>query len=216
MRATAVIPVKRFGAAKQRLEVADPALRERLAEAMLADVLAALGRAQELERIIVVSGEPRAHRLAEQAGAEKLDDPLDAGHSEAALAGIAAAIERGAACVALLPGDCPFIDAAELDAALAALVAPAIIVAPDRHGTGTNGLLLTPPDAIPPAFGPGSRERHLQLATEAGIEADVGVSSLALDLDTGDDLAAIRERLRRDPTAAPRTAAVLAEEPARR
>ena len=108
MRATAVIPVKRFGAAKQRLEVADPALRERLAEAMLADVLAALGRAQELERIIVVSGEPRAHRLAEQAGAEKLDDPLDAGHSEAALAGIAAAIERGAACVALLPGDCPF------------------------------------------------------------------------------------------------------------
>ncbi len=35
---------------------------------------------------------------------------------------------------------------------------------PDRHGTGTNGLLLTPPDAIAPSFGPGSCERHRALA----------------------------------------------------
>ncbi len=33
-------------------------------------------------------------------------------------------------------------------------------IVPDRHGTGTNALLLAPPQAIAPAFGPGSCERH--------------------------------------------------------
>ena len=28
------------------------------------------------------------------------------------------------------------------------------MIVPDRHGTGTNGLLLTPPDAIAPASAP--------------------------------------------------------------
>ena len=39
---------------------------------------------------------------------------------------------------------------------------------PDRHGTGTNALLLTPPDVIEPSFGDDSRARHERLAQEAG------------------------------------------------
>ena len=31
-------------------------------------------------------------------------------------------------------------------------------------GPGTNALLLTPPDVIEPAFGPGSFARHRELA----------------------------------------------------
>ena len=44
---------------------------------------------------------------------------------------------------------------------------------PDRHGTGTNALLLTPPDVIAPSFGAGSRERHERLAREAGADVRV-------------------------------------------
>jgi 2-phospho-L-lactate guanylyltransferase len=67
---------------------------------------------------------------------------------------------------------------------------------PDRHGTGTNGLLLTPPDAISPSFGPGSFERHRALALAAGLPCRVErPPSLLLDIDTGADLAALRERL---------------------
>ena len=69
---------------------------------------------------------------------------------------------------------------------------------PDRHGTGTNGLLLAPPDAIAPSFGPDSCERHRALALAAGASCRLErPPSLLLDIDTGADLAALRERLRR-------------------
>src|SRR6185312_6236046 len=71
----------------------------------------------------------------------------------------------------------------------------AVVVA-DRHGTGTNALLLSPPDAIEPRYGPGSFQRHLELAQAAEVPAEVvEVASLALDVDTPDDLVALQERL---------------------
>lgn len=211
MRATAILPVKRFAAAKSRL-AASPiaAARTDVAAAMLADVLGALSHSRQVERVIVVSGEPRA-REAAAAGTDWLDDPDDVGHSEAALRGVAAAVAAGAECAALLPGDCPLLDPGELDEALGAMTAGAVIVIPDRHGSGTNGLLLSPPDAIAPAFGPGSRERHLRLAGEAGREGRVAaLPSLALDLDTPDDLVALASLLEDDPGRAPATSRALA------
>jgi 2-phospho-L-lactate guanylyltransferase len=71
-----------------------------------------------------------------------------------------------------------------------------VVVVPDRHGSGTNALLLTPPNVIRPAFGPGSRERHEGLAAEAGATcASIDVLTLGLDVDTVDDLAALRTAL---------------------
>ena len=211
MRATAVLPIKRFGAAKSRLAdaVAAPA-RADLAAAMLADVLTALGRSVLVERVIVVSGEPRAARAAAEAGVELIDDPDDGGHSEAALLGVTAALDGGAGCAALLPGDCPLLDAAELDAALDAVAPTTVGVIPDRHGSGTNGLLLAPPDAIAPSFGPGSRKRHLRLARAAGVGGRVvAIPSLALDLDTAADLEALTAALHVEPARAPATARAL-------
>jgi len=211
VRTTAVLPIKRFGAAKTRLSpVLSPTARSELAAAMLADVLSALARAAELDRVIVVSGEPRAVEAARVAGVELLDDPTDAGHSAAAELGVAAALAAGAGRAALLPGDCPMLDPRELDEALSALGPRSAAVIPDRHGSGTNGLLLSPPDAITPSFGPGSRERHLQLAADAGMRPVVAeIASLGLDLDTPDDLAALTAALRADPGRAPATALAL-------
>ena len=211
MRATAILPVKRFGAAKSRLaDSPAAALRPDLAEAMLTDVLTAIAGSRLIERVIVVSGEPLARTAAEAAGADWLDDPHDRGHSEAAAIGVAAATEAGAACVALLPGDCPLLDSAELDAALERIAPGVAAVVPDRHGSGTNGLLLAPPDAIGAAFGPGSRERHLELARTAGVAGRVEeIPSLALDLDTAGDLRELTLALGAEPERAPATAAVL-------
>jgi len=205
---TAILPIKRFAAAKSRLAGSSAAdARPALAAAMLADVLAALGRSREVERVLVVSGEPAAVEAARGAGAHAIDDPTDAGHSEAAGFGVRAALAAGAGRVALLPGDCPLLDAAELDAALSALGPAVAGVVPDRHGSGTNALLLEPPDAIAPAFGPGSRDRHLDLARAAGVEPRlVEIPSLALDLDTAMDLAELTRKLRAEPDLAPSTA----------
>jgi 2-phospho-L-lactate guanylyltransferase len=68
----------------------------------------------------------------------------------------------------------------------------AVAIVPDRHGTGTNALLIAPPGSFAPSFGPGSLERHVQTARDAGLVQRVeAVPSLALDVDTPEDLAAL-------------------------
>ncbi len=219
MKATAILPVKRFARAKTRLvETIGPPGRAAMLRAMLADVLVALDRSQEIERVILVTSEGRAEKVAMERAKrsptplEVLRDHSDHGHSEAATLGIVRAKALGATCTALLPGDCPLLDAAELDAALAGFTEGTVGVAADRHGTGTNGLFLCPADAIGPAFGPDSREIHLDRAARAGFVANLlDIPSLALDLDTPDDLEALREILAEHPERAPLTAAALAE-----
>jgi 2-phospho-L-lactate guanylyltransferase len=219
VRATAIVPVKRFGEAKTRLlDAVDRPQRAALLKAMLGDVLDALDRARAIERVTVVTGEGRAERLALghaqgiETALEVLRDPEDPGHSEAATLGIVRAKALGAECVALLPGDCPLLEPAEVDAALARMHAGRVAVIPDRHGTGTNGLLLSPPDAIGPAFGQGSRERHVDRALRAGYEVAVEeLDSLALDVDTPDDLGKLSQALAATPGRAPVTAAALEE-----
>jgi len=218
MKATAIIPVKRFGAAKQRLlDALDRPQRAAVVKAMLSDVLAAVESATSVERVIVVTGEGRAERIALGHGRraatplEVLRDPDDRGHSEAATLGIVRALVHGAEASALLPGDCPLLDPAELDAALERMSPGRVAVVPDRHGTGTNALLLAPADAIGPAFGEGSCARHSDRARRAGYEVAVEeLESLALDLDTPEDLDALARVLAETPERASATAAELA------
>ena len=219
MRATAIIPVKRFGGAKQRLlEQLDRPQRAAIVRAMLTDVLAAVTEAKAIERVIVVTGEGRAERIALERAKratvpiEVMRDPDDRGHSEAATLGIIRALTLGASAAALLPGDCPLLDPAELDSALGRLVGGEVAVIPDRHATGTNGLLLAPADAIGPAFGEGSAERHRDRARRAGYRVTTEeLPSLALDLDTPADLEALAAAVVAAPGRAPATAAALAK-----
>lgn len=211
MHTLAVLPVKTFPRAKQRLGVAlPPGDRRTLAEAMVGDVLDALGRVAGLDGVIVVTAEPIARAAARDAGARVVGDPAEAGQSAAALLGIEAARAERAERVLLVPGDCPALDPRELQALLDGPETPVAIV-PDRHRTGTNALLLTPPDAIVPGFGPGSYERHRARAAAGGLAHRTGdVPTLELDVDTPGDLEALRRALAdRDPAAAPRTRAAL-------
>jgi 2-phospho-L-lactate guanylyltransferase len=211
LKATAVLPVKRFDAAKQRLAAGiDEERRRELAGAMVADVLDAIGEARSIERLIVVSGDPIAQELAAKAGAEVVPDPEDAGHVQAAQAGIVRAEAEGAERVALLAGDCPLLDPRELDRLLTGVPGSYVGIVPDRHGTGTNALLLSPPSAIVPAFGEGSRQRHVDAAREAGIPFGIEeLPSIELDLDTPGDVIALQRELERQPKRARRTAKAL-------
>ena len=199
MTTVAVLPVKRFRAAKQRL---DPALstgaRRLLAEAMVSDVLTALRRTRRLDAIVVVTGESSVEVLARGHGAETIPDPDDAGHVPAALLGVRWATQGGAERVLLVPGDCPAASPPELDELLAGAAGreARVVVVPDRHGTGTNALVLRPPEVIAPSFGPGSRERHERAARAAGATLRVErPASLLLDVDTAEDLATLRSEL---------------------
>jgi 2-phospho-L-lactate guanylyltransferase len=215
MRTAAILPVKRFTRAKRRLgeSVADP-LRRELAEAMVADVLLALAQTRAIEQTILVTGERSVAATARELGASVIEDEHEDGQPAAAKLGVERALAAGIARVLCVPGDCPTLDPAELNVLLERDPDSArprhVVVVPDRHGTGTNGLLLAPADAIPPSFGPGSCERHRTLAREAGVACRVErVPSLLLDIDTGADLDVLRARLAGHPARAPRTRAVL-------
>ncbi|MCW3010573.1 MAG: cofC [Solirubrobacterales bacterium] len=200
LRTIAVLPVKRFASAKQRLaEDFSAGTRRAIVEAMVTDVLVALRRSTEVDQVLVVTRDLGVEALAHGYDADTVGDPEERSHSDAAVLGVREAIARGARRVVLVPGDCPALNPKELDALLQRAATdqePAVVVVPDRHGDGTNALVLTPPDAIIPSFGPGSHERHVRAANDAGARVAVDeVPSLVLDVDTADDLDALREAL---------------------
>jgi 2-phospho-L-lactate/phosphoenolpyruvate guanylyltransferase len=226
MRTAAILPVKRFALAKQRLgtSVAEE-LRLELARAMVADVLLALSETASIDRTIVVTREDSLAAAAREQGALVLQDEAEEGQSAAVRIGIAAAMAEGLERVLCIPGDCPALEPEELESLLGpsgghpdSSASPLaggqaeVVIVPDRHGTGTNGLVLTPPDAIVPSFGPDSCERHRTLAHAAGVACLLRrPPSLLLDIDTGADLAALRRRLSGTPGRAIRTRAVLSQ-----
>jgi 2-phospho-L-lactate/phosphoenolpyruvate guanylyltransferase len=199
METLAILPVKRFKNAKRRLEDALPSgSRRALAEAMFADVLTALRRVEAIDRVLVVSADPAAQRIAEGYDALAIDDPAESGQNQAVVRGAGHARELGAAQILCLAGDCPLLDPAELDGLLGRprTAGRFGVIVPDRHGTGTNALLLCPPDALAPRYGSDSFARHTQSAEEAELPLEVAeLPSIALDVDTPEDLAALQERL---------------------
>ena len=95
-----------------------------------------------------------------------------------------------AVLLAVLHGDLPTLSSDDIRALLAAVPRPAgVAIAPDRAGTGTNGLAMRPASAIPFRFGVGSFAAHAAATAEAGVSvAVVRRPGLAFDLDTPDDL----------------------------
>ena len=213
MSLVAVLPVKRFPSAKARLADGGLSSAQRLALAtgMLSDVLAALRRCDLVDDIVVVTSEPGAEALARGAGAQVVADDPSEGHSEAAQRGIDWAVADGAFHTLLIAGDVPAVNPAEIDSLIGSLAEDEVVIIPDRHGNGTNALILTPADVISPSFGEGSCERHQQIADAAGassrIEPNFGIG---LAVDTADDLDALYTALEdQEPSVAPYTRAVI-------
>ena len=197
MSTVAILPMKPLDQAKQRLSGAITfGHRKALAEAMFNDVLLATRRASSIDRIFVITSDHTAARIAGGNGATVIDDTASS-HSEAVGLGLARALAQNVNRALLIPGDCPLLDPREIDALMARPAStPSALIIPDRHGAGTNALLLTPPDALTPSFGEGSCRRHWDLAQQAGSLPElVEVPSLALDIDTPEDFELLRATL---------------------
>jgi 2-phospho-L-lactate guanylyltransferase len=134
--------------------------------------------AASLEPIVTASGA----RLIVQRGMG-LNRGLDQARAEA--------VGDGIETLCVLHGDLPNLSVAEIHALLAAMPSPTgVAIAPDRAGSGTNGLAMRPPGAIGFAFGVGSFAAHRSAAEAAGLPfAVVERPGLAFDLDTPADLA---------------------------
>jgi 2-phospho-L-lactate guanylyltransferase len=201
----AVVPVRALEGAKSRLGAAlDAEERRDLVVSLLRRTLAAAADARRIDRTIVVSSDEEVLGIAREAGALPLRQ-LGGGLNASLAQARTVAVELGARQVLVVPGDLVAISATALDAvveaaepaareaAVSAGAAPgdlpsAVVLVPDRHGRGTNALLLRPPEVIPYAFGGDSRFAHAALARQAGAAYREVPGPLELDLDTPEDL----------------------------
>jgi 2-phospho-L-lactate guanylyltransferase len=180
--ATVVVPF-RSSDPKRRLERVSERDRERLAEAMLADVLDA---AAPVGALVVVS--PQAPPLP--GGAAHVADPRH-GQGAAVRAGLDAAAARGLpAPYLVVNADLPCATTRDLLALAGAVPDGGLAYVAAADGT-TNALAFSDGRLFEPVYGPGSAERFAALGPSRPLEAP----NLMDDVDTVDDLARLVDRL---------------------
>ncbi len=185
----AVVPVKDLAGTKSRLApILNPGARAGLTLYMMGRVVRALKEAG-VGDVCVVSPDPVVLDEAASRGAVPLVQ-RSVGLNPALEEGRARALAGGASALLVLPADLPLLDGEDVGAVLeAAGDGPGLVLAQDGARSGTNALLLRPPDALPFLFGPESFEAHLGAARARGLEVRVCERShLAFDLDTAGDL----------------------------
>jgi 2-phospho-L-lactate guanylyltransferase len=194
MNVAAVVPVKDLWGTKSRLKPSlDGGARAGLTIYMMGRVISTL-REAHLEKVCVVSPDRIVLHEAEKRGAFPLRQE-SRGLNPALEEGRRWVMDLGASSILVLPADLPLLEAPDVRALLEiAPESPSAVISPDGTGTGTNALLIQPPDAIRFAFGPGSYEAHLRAARERGLEVRVCERPhLAFDLDTVEDLARLEK-----------------------
>jgi len=193
VKTLAVVPLNRLTAAKSRLAPAlSGASRRELALWMAGRVLDAVKRSCAVDAIAVVSPDEEALAWARGRGASVIAQEHGGLNAGLALAR-EYALARGADTLLVLLGDLPRLTPSEVmrlvTLAERAEAERSVVLAPDRDGQGTNGLLLRPPDLLPFAYGPCSFARHRAIARAFGVEPLIVASpGLAFDVDIPADL----------------------------
>jgi len=194
MKVSALIPVKGFRNAKQRLSpLLGAADREKLAEAMFRDVLREVMRARGLEAAFVVTGNDKIAEIAAALGAAVIREPAETGETGAVDFARLNLQRMGHEAVLILPGDMPLVRAADIEQVLAQVpdgaTAPFALLVPSHDRLGTNALLLAPPDVIKLRFGYDSFSYHMSQVSARGLPLQFFENgAIGLDIDEPQDL----------------------------
>ena len=190
----AVVALKSPDTAKSRLRpLLGDADRRNLYFIMARKVLNALKATPGIERVLVVTSCAEVDRFAAQLDVQVIRQSVDQGtaaaFSHAVMVLLDVARRKQPQRLLMIAGDLPLVSADAISLLLTQSADAAISIVPDRQQVGTNALLCSPPDAIPPCFGEDSFRRHLAAASARGITARVIESpALSLDIDVADDL----------------------------
>jgi 2-phospho-L-lactate guanylyltransferase len=194
MKVTALIPVKGFRNAKQRLSpLLGAAERELFAESMIRDVLRQVVIARGLSGTFVVTGNDRVAEIAAALGAGVVRERAESGETAAVDFARVELRKAGCAAVLILPGDMPLVRSVDIEQVLAQVPAeakpPFALLVPSHDRLGTNALLLAPPDLIRLRFGYDSFSFHMSQISAQGLPARFYENErIALDIDEPQDL----------------------------
>ncbi|MEM7468311.1 MAG: 2-phospho-L-lactate guanylyltransferase [Pseudomonadota bacterium] len=190
-----VVPVKQFHLAKKRLStVLSDEERAYLAKMLLHDVLQSITNSPKVTKTVIVSRDPAAEEIAHAFGCEFVEEE----HADLSLAvsqGASFAKSHGAKAFVMVPGDAPLVTAEEITTLInSGPRLSGVTIVPDRHGTGTNGILVRPINLMPFHFGEGSCQLHAEAAKDSGVTVkEFSLEGLSLDIDTPHDLISLLE-----------------------
>lgn len=194
MKFGALVPVKGFQGAKQRLSsrLSSPE-REELMKAMVHDVLAQVTRAEGVYKTYVVTGSAEVEQWVSAMGVEVIREPDETGETDAVHFGLDVMKRAGIDAALVMPGDIPLLRSGDVESVLRAAPAnpdvPFAVLVPSHDRMGTNALLLAPPDILRLRFGYDSFRYHLSEAEARGASVKVIENSrIALDIDEPADL----------------------------
>ncbi len=189
MTVFAVVPVKKLDEAKSRLSsLLTRNERRQLCLKMLGDVLRAIGLAKGLQETVGVSIDPTVLQTIRDLNLLTIRESQP-GLNHAVSEATDWCIQKGADSVLILPADIPLLRPTDISHILSLGEKVAMVISPSRREEGTNALLLTPPNIIPPCYGPGSFQRHIEAASKRGIEFHTSKSmEVALDIDIIEDV----------------------------
>lgn len=194
MKVSALIPVKGFGNAKQRLgPLLDGADRELFAEVMFRDVLKQVLKAQGLAETFVVTGDAKVAEIAKNLGAQLIREKVERGETDAVDFARLELKQSGREAVLVIPGDLPLVRSADIEEVLAQIPNgasfPFALLVPSHDRMGTNALLLAPPDIIKLRFGYDSFSYHMSEVSARGLPVRfIENEHIALDIDEPKDL----------------------------
>ncbi len=194
-----IIPFRSLRDGKSRLStVLEPLDRSALNHRMLFGVVRAALEVRSAPRVIVIT--PDDDAIAELEGT--FDGKLtllrqpdrERGLNAALSQATTFALGRRSRTIVVIPADLPLLRANDIENLLRR-DAP-VVVAPDRHRSGTNGLMQRI-DATHGEFvyhfGPDSFRLHLNEAHRLGLDAATAVAmGISFDLDTPSDLSDLR------------------------
>lgn len=191
----AIVPVKPLRRGKSRLAgTLNENERTELNRALLKHTLETLSSLKEVDGVLVVSRDPNALTIARNHGARTVQEDGQPELNTALKRATIVAQVYATRAVLVLPADLPLITREDILTLIKrATEPPVVVIAPDRHGKGTNALLISPPGLIEYDFGENSFQRHCELVKKAGARLEVvDLPSLALDLDLPEDFELIK------------------------
>lgn len=194
-KVSALIPVKGFAQAKQRLSPSHGALeRAVLAEAMLRDVLGQMTLARGLEATFVVTADAKVSEIASSMAAQVIQEEQERGETDAVVFALAKLQQRRIRAVLIMPADIPAVRSSDIEIVLQQMAghnapSPFVLLIPSHDRMGTNALLLTPPDVIQLRFGYDSFSYHLSAAVAQDLPVRILQNErIGLDIDQPEDL----------------------------
>ncbi len=193
-----ILPVKGMGKSKQRLaSVLSEIQRERLAEAMLNDVLTAISKTREVNRILVVTSDLDVAEIARHYQAEVLMEPVHcSGLNEAVELGVHHAELHGGNRVLVLHADLPLANHNDLSHLINCHLDGGLSIVPDKVEGGTNGMMFDLPTEMSFHYGEGSYGKHTKIMHDCGLFCIMTeLPDLTLDIDSAEDLFELSQRI---------------------